>query len=404
MRIRCRVEHAFLVGVLFAGPLVLGLQAQEKLTDYHTLEVGPQLQMWSFGAGLYQPTVGGTDSVALRSARQWSVPLSVSIPIGSRWNVDVSGAYTASQVSLRSADNTLNTDSYSANGLTDTRIRFTGRFMNDNVLVTAGINAPTGLTGLTNEQLSALRVIAAPALGFQIPTLGIGPGATGGLVVARDVASMAWAVGASYEYRGSYSPIAVAGGLPAFNMSPGGAVHLSLATDGAVGQNEMSLGMSGDFFTENRLQNPGSVATARTRLGPIFGADWKLQIAQTSFRELTLFAADRYRTAYQANGATVSGSNGNYLDLGVRSVYPISSSTGFLAVLSARHNTGLGSDPYVASAGAMLGAVTLGVEHQAGDGYVFQPFVRGQIGQLKSGGHSASAIGGAVGVSLGRHL
>ena len=44
--------------------------------------------------------------------------------------------------------------------MSDVRARLTGRFLDDALILTAGVNAPSGATGLTGEQLEALRELA----------------------------------------------------------------------------------------------------------------------------------------------------------------------------------------------------------------------------------------------------
>lgn len=383
------------------------LSAQGRLLGLRTGFAGAVFETWSFGDGTFQPTLSGTDSVRVDHVSQFSIPVAVDIPLGDRWSIDLATAYATGRVSLAQPDSSLGTDHYALNGLTDVRIRATGRVIGESVVFTLGANLPTGQTSLDAVELSALRVLAAPALSVQAPTLGTGPAGTAGLVVARPLGSWAWAFGASYEVRAKYSPIAIAAGIPTPDFNPSDALRVSLGADGLVGQSGMTIGVSADFYTEDRLRlstAPGAAITPQsvgTQLGPILTGEWQLRVATSRFRELTFYAVDRYRTRYKRDGERIDGSNGNYFDAGVRSVFAAARSTGILAALALRHHTGLKSDNTIATAAFLSGVLTLGTVHDLRGGYSLQPFVRGQLGRLKSGARSTSATGFAGGVTLG---
>lgn len=387
------------------------LAAQERLLPSRSATVGPVFERWSFEAGLRQPTIDGSGAVELRSAGAWSVPVGASVGLGERWTVDLSGAYSSGTVRLRAADPTLGKDHYSLSGFTDLRARLTGRLVGDNVVATLGANLPSGTTSLDAEQFAALRVLAAPALGLQAPALGTGPGATAGVVLARQIAAWAWAFGASYELRRTYTPIAFATGLAAPDVDPGDALHLSLGADGLVGESGMTLALSADLFTDERLEasppagGGGTIAPAvTTRLGPIYTLDWQLRVAAPRLQELTLYAVDRYRTSYERGGRRVAESSGNYLDAGVRMVFPMASSLGMLTAINVRHHTGLKSDSTLATAATAGVGVTLGLIRGFAGGYTFQPFVRGDYANITSADAAVSATGISAGIGFGRRF
>lgn len=403
-RHRARVVFAVAIGVASG---LTPLQAQDRLFPARSASIGPVFERWSFGSGLRQPSSDGGADVELKTASAWSVPISASLALGERWTFDVSTAYSSGTVSLRADDPSLSKSDYALSGFTDVRARLTSHIVGDNVVATVGVNLPSGTTSLDPEEFAALRVLAAPALGLQNSALGTGLGATAGVVLARQLAGWAWALGASYELRRTYTPISFATGSTP-DVDPGDALHLSLGADGLVGQNGMTFAVTADVFTDDKLDagTPagGSVApgVVTTRLGPIVTVDWQLHVASTRFRELTIYAIDRYRTPYERAGKRVDESNGNYLDAGARTVFPLSPSTGLLSAVNLRHQTGLKSDSTLATA-AMAGAsVTAGIIRSFSGGYSLQPFVRGTYGKFKSVDASASGTGFAVGVALGR--
>jgi hypothetical protein len=391
-----------LVGTVVAATAP-AVTAQGRLVGYRTSAVGPIYETWSFSDGVYQPTRNSEDSVLVDRVSQVSIPLAVSIPLGADWTVDLSSAVTHGRVKLGAPDESLHTDHYTLSGLTDTRIRATGR-LNQTVLLTFGLNLPTGKSSLDAKEFSALRVLAAPALGLQVPTLANGVSATAGVVLARRLGDWAGALGVSYELRGSYEPGSILATLSNPDYSPSDALRFSVGLDGLVGQSGMTIGLSADFYpTEDRIEDTSLQSGTQlvSQLGPVLTADWQLRLATPGFRELTLYAVDRYRTKYRSGIITQAGSNGNYLDMGARTTISAGRATGVVAGLNVRHQTGLKSDNTIATAAMLSAALSLGLVHNLGAHYVLQPFVRGQLGRLKTGEQSTTATGFAGGVTLG---
>ena len=402
---RAPARHALAAAALAAALLpAWSLGAQERLVGYRVSTLTPVYETWSFGDGVGQPDQFGNEDVRVTRASQWSLPLGVVVPIGERWTVDVSGAYASGDVELAAPDTALGVDGYALSGVSDLKLRATGQILGDGLLLTLGVNAPTGKTSLGGAELAALRVLAAPALGFQTPALGAGPGGTTGLVLARQLAGWAWALGASYEIRGTYAPIAaLTAGAPSPDFQPGGALHLSLGADGLLGQHGMTVNVAADVYGRDRLTvkgADGSEARADVQLGPTLTAEWQLRVAAPRFSELTLYVVDRFRTSYEQGDSTVAGSSGNYLDFGVRGVLPATRTLGIVARLEGRHQTGLDADNTLATAAMVSGAATLGLAYERGR-YALQPFVRAQLGSIETGAETVSASALAAGVTLG---
>lgn len=379
------------------------LTAQVKLAGSTESGVGPVFEYWKLGGGgIPQPTIDGSGTVQVTRVTQWSVPLSVAVPVGNRLTIDLTGAYASSDVQLSGQDPITGTDGYTLSGLTDLRVRATGRIVGDNVLITAGVNLPTGATEHNEEELSALRVVGAPAFSFQVPVLGIGGGGTLGVVLAREVGAWALAFGTSYEMRTKYTPISVAAGIPV-DFSPGDAVRLSLGGSRLMGQHNMTFGVSADFYSTEELETgtSGGEPVAESQLGPIYTADWQFEVASTRFRELTFYIVDRYRTEYKQAGVKRPDSNANYLDAGFRAVAGLAPSTGLLIALNGRHHTGLGSDDFLTTAAVASGSLTVGLLQRLGSNYSVQPFVRVQGGRLESGDASSNITGFSGGLTLG---
>jgi len=391
------MRFSFAAG-LALGALAAPLQAQQPLLASRAVAVTPAFESWSFGDGVTH----GFGGARIERASQWSIPIAISVATGTRWTIDLSSAYAQGTVTLDRADAQLGVSELSLAGPADVRVRATGRFLGERLLLTVGGVLPTGKTDLAGDELSALRVLSAPALSFQTPVLGGGPGATVGLVLARPVGSWALAAATSFEYRGSYTPAAIVAGMPTPDFSPGEVVHLSLGLDGLVGQHGATILGSLDLFGRDRLGDDAAIAP--TRLGPVATIDARLNLAASGFQQFTLYLVDRYRSSFSRDGATVEESAGNYLDAGIQTVYALSPRTGLLTALNARHQSGLGFDTGIQTAAIASGALTVGLTRQLGSGFELAPFVRAQLGRLESGLESTNVRGLAGGVTLGRRF
>ena len=407
MRLRsvCRALWLALAASASAG---VTASAQGRLVGYRSTAITPMYESWSFSDGVAQPTTSGAGEVLVDHASQFSIPLSARVPLGDNWTFDLSTAYSNGRVVLTGTDPELNTSEYRLSGITDTRVRATGR-LTPNISVTLGLNVPTGKTSLDAEEFSAFRVLAAPPLSFQIARLGSGFSGTAGVVLSRQLGE-AWAgaLGLSYEMRGSYDPGVLIAALSSSDYSPGDALRVSLGLDGLVGENGMTFGLSAALYPNDDRISSTTLGSdfLTTQLGPVLTIDWQFRMARSGFRELTLYAVDRYRTNYRV-GSSVTGdeavdqSSGNYLDAGVRSIIAAGPGTGILAVANFRHQTGLEVDNTMATAGIVSGAVTLGLVRDLGRNYSVQPFLRGQVGRISSAGNSGPAISFGGGVTAG---
>jgi hypothetical protein len=378
--------------------------AQDRLLSTGAVGAGVTLESVRFGGqGFLQAAITGADSIRLRRIEQMAVPVSVAIPLGTSWTVDMQAAWSTSRLTYAGRDGREQTASLT--GPTDVRLRATGRLFNDALSITGGVNAPTGNTELTARELTVLRAVAAPALGLGAPPVGAGPSGTMGLVLARQIAGWAVAMGASYELRGTYQPIAaLTAGAPSTDFQPGNVVRGSLGLDRLLGAHRVSLTTSMDVYSNDVLKSPTTAATLATiKLGPLFSTDLQLQFAAPRVKELVLWGAHRYRTAYTRDGKDVAGTSGSYFDGGVRTSVPLSSTTDLLITGDGRWHAGLAINQGLATSGVVSGGATLGLVQRAGM-FSLQPYLRAQGGSLRprlSGtSSSTSFVGGSAGLII----
>ena len=380
------------------------LRAQDRLTGLRAAGTGVTAEVVTFGAdGFRQPGLLGSDSSRVARVTQLSVPITAVTPLAGSWTLDATAVYGTGSVSLDRTGGARTTRTLS--GLSDVRLRATGRLFDESLLLTVGGNIPTGRTKLDLEQLDALRVLAAPALAMLAPPVGQGPSGTVGALVARRAGAWALAGGVSYEIRGQFAPVAaLVAGASSIDFRPGNVVRGSIGADRLVGRSRLSASFSADVYATDQLRGGDAVASAASlaevRLGPVFTTDLQLQLAAPRLRELVLWTTNRWRAPFSRDGVRVEGSSGNYLDGGLRTSLPVAATTDLFAATDARWHTGLDLDDGLATAGVVAGSMTLGVSQRLGR-LTLQPFVRGQLGTLRSARAGDTPFsGGTAGVTL----
>lgn len=371
-----------------------GVGAQERLVGRQSGGLGMSAEGITFaGAGLRQYNFGGLDSARIASVRQVSMPITAAMTVGADWRLDLTALYSTSTVTYREAGTTASERSATLGGVSDVRLRATGTVLRDVLVLTAGINVPTGRTALTTNEFAVLRIMAAPSLGLGSTPVGAGASGTMGLVYARRLGPWATAVGGSYEYRGEYQPVAaLVAGAPSADFQPGGVFRASVTSDRTVGPHRLSVAVSADVFSNDELRTPSlsgasSGAAARTivRLGPVYSADVQMTFAAPRLRQLLGYASYRWRAPFSRNGTTVRGSSGQYLDTGARAALAIGPQRDVILGADARLHAGLGVDEGLPTAGVASGGLSAGVEVRRGLLSV-QPYVRAQTGVLRQRG------------------
>src|SRR6185503_10760027 len=309
---RARTTHI----ARFVAPALLALgaavlPAQESLLPSASWGLAPVVTAWHFSTPLAQSAGGVTD------VQQFALPLRARAVFNERWTFDVTGAAARTSVSTKNGDST---QSLTLSGLTDVKLRMSGSFNDDRLLLTGGLNLPTGTTGLNGEQTDVLQVIGAPALGMPVNALGIGTGVTLGAVQAIESGDWSFALGGSVEQRTEYTPIALAlaSGQSLTKVTPGTAVHLSLGSDRPVGDNRLAMLVVADVFSKDKLllTTPDATNTSSDyTLGPQVTGLARYDLAVPGWRSASGTMSLRYRSAFtDQSGSKVSGSAGSYLE------------------------------------------------------------------------------------------
>lgn len=251
---RTRLANLAAVGLALAGPA--SLAAQETVSERVAVE---------------EVSYSLSSSGARKEISQLVVPLALIVPLRDRFSFDVATAYARSRVTAPGqAPSTIT-------GLTDTQLRASYSVIPDVVILTAGVNLPTGRSTAASTQFAAAENIANDFLLFPIGTMGAGLATTGGIAVARPLGSWNLGLGASFRHSSDFTPYQYSDGRKA-HYQPGDEYRARLGVDGTFGDSRATLAATyssyGDdrssgaaFNTGNRLVLQGGYETTARDVG-----------------------------------------------------------------------------------------------------------------------------------------
>lgn len=356
----------------------------------------PVFSTWRFAKEITQP------AGAVSGVSEFAVPMRARFIAAQRWTVDLSASMLSGSVTLKDATGNR---TLSLSGLSDLTVRATGPVYGEAILVTAGLNVPTGSTNLDGDQTAALQAISAPALGMPVGALGRGFGATLGVLGAREVGDWALALGLSIEQRSEYTPVslAVAGGSAQTSISPGAALHVSVGADRSFGENRLSVLFVTDGYASDAVSStqPGAAQqSSQYTLGRQTSVLTRLEMAKDGWREFTMTADLRNRAPFSNDaGTAVSGSGGTYLEASLGGVRGDAGATGIVFAVDGRYHSGLKfTDALVGAATAAVG-ITTGIDWP-GTRAGLRLIARLQAGQFDTGTTNTVGVGVTVAGTL----
>ena len=169
-----------------------------------------------------------------------AVPVFVSIPLGSQFTFDVGTSYARAKATSGNVNSEIN-------GLTDTQIRGNYTIGTDFVVLTAGVNLPTGRSSVTTDQQTAAGRIGSDFLAFPISNMGTGLAATAGIAVARPLGDWNIGFGGAVRHSTSYDPFDVPG-QPVLHFTPGDEYRARVGVDRGLLAGRVSLGLTYSAF------------------------------------------------------------------------------------------------------------------------------------------------------------
>ncbi len=132
------------------------------------------------------------------SVSQWYIPILVENDFAPDWKLAVSAGATGSDAK--------DLDEASISGLTDTRVQASHSMSNDQVLLSAGVSVPTGVTKLSPTERQVLPWMSADFFNFPVKYPGEGFNLFGEAGVAMPAGDWVWGAAGAIHYSGEYEP------------------------------------------------------------------------------------------------------------------------------------------------------------------------------------------------------
>ncbi len=184
---------------------------------------------------------------AKRSVAQTAIPLVFSLPVNERLTVDLSTAYAVTDV--LADGNSVS----SIKGLTDTQLRGNFTLGDRLVVLTVGVNIPTGQYQVADGQQEAAGQIGNDFLGYPISSMGNGFAATAGAAFARAVGS--WNVAGGASIRKSTEFAAFESNSTELRFTPADEYRVNVGVDRPVGDGQVQFGLSYSAFGADQAGN-----------------------------------------------------------------------------------------------------------------------------------------------------
>ena len=328
--------------------------------------VGPQVMSYDIRAPISE------------TITEFAVPVYVLVPINESFSMDLGTAWASASVTSPGTPNS------ELSGLTDTQIRANYTLGADFIVLTAGVNLPTGRsTALPGQEAAATR-IASDFLAFPIMGFGTGAGGTGGIAIARPMGG--WNVGAGVAIRHSvsYSPFQDTTGARV-HFQPGDEYRARIGVDRPYGTGRISLGFTYSKFGNDQagqsIYNTGDRYITQASISNSIGnanfvvAGWDLFRAEGML-------ADQTRTGRE-----------NIANVGVAVSFDTPARVVVEPSVEGRVWTQAQADPTLpAIPASYMGTAGVRLDWDFG-GYAVTPFVGYTLGQVGSTAGAASMTG-----------
>jgi hypothetical protein len=221
-------------------------------------------------------TLGAPSNVTITET---AIPIFAYMPLRSGISLDIGTAFA--MASVKSTINGQERES-KISGLTDTQIRATMNLGSDLVLLTAGVNIPTGKsTADTSEQMAAA-LIGNDFLVFPVSSMGSGFGGTGGVAIAKPLGE--WNLGAGLSVRTAmpFDPYEDASGAK-LRYTPGTEMRARIGLDHPYGTGRAAVGFTYSKFGDDKFQqsiyNTGNrLLTQASLSNSLWNGDYALNV------------------------------------------------------------------------------------------------------------------------------
>ncbi len=349
-----------------AAALVLAAPLRAQSLGDAVGRMGPQVISYDIKAPISQKIT------------EFVVPVYVLIPVNDAFSFDIGSAWASATVTSPGAPNS------TLSGMTDTQIRANYTFGTDFVVLTAGVNLPTGMTTALPDQQAAATRIASDFLLFPITGFGTGAGGTGGIAIARPLGEWNVGLGLAARHSVAYDPFQDVNGAK-LHFQPGNEYRARLGVDRPYGTGRIALGLTYSRFGNDQANE--SVYNTGDRY--ITTASISNSIGST---DITVAGWDLFRAAGRLANQARTGRE-NIANAGVAVGFHTESGMVIEPSVEGRVWTQSQLDPTLpAIATSYMGTAGLRLNWDFG-GYAITPFAGYTVGQMGSDQGTANMTG-----------
>src|SRR3954469_20664238 len=180
---------------------------------------------------------------------EMAIPLFAVMPISQLLTLDIGTAFASARLTNTSGGQSTESK---ISGLTDTQLRATVNLGTDMVVLTGGVNIPTGRSTVKPEEQGAAGLIGNDFLVFPVSSMGSGFGGTGGIALAAPMGQ--WNLGAGLSVRSSmpFDPYMDGAGTK-LRYTPGAEVRARVGLDHPYGTGHASIGFTYSQFGDDQF-------------------------------------------------------------------------------------------------------------------------------------------------------
>lgn len=226
------IRRILLLGIVVLSLLGSGVQSQIVYGQPTSARISTIYTHWSIDGP------GGTTDIG-----QFSVPLQGFIPLHDNGELNAFVAGSSNSLTQGGTD-------YSLSGLADVRLQYNRAMSDDQLLLSLGVNLPTGKKKLAFEdELPVLVSLSQDYLNFPVRRFGEGLGLKAMLGGARMIGDWRAGAGAMFQYNGKYSPY---DGID--NYDPGDIISVNAGADRQFEQATVGVNFIYTMYTEDKIE------------------------------------------------------------------------------------------------------------------------------------------------------
>jgi hypothetical protein len=302
---------------------------------------------------------------------QFTVPVSFIVPVDRQLTLSVGTNMASSKYGVGSESNTLS-------GLTDSRIAAAYVGMDDHLLITGGVTAPTGKTKLNSDEAVIAGNIGLYPFAFRVPSYGQGTSANVAGSYAFEVEKLVLGFGASFVYKSGFIPYKnndqkyVPGSEIAVNA--GGERNVSFGdVDGKITLDVAYTLYGKDKYGDKQVFKSGNKLNADLRL-----------LLNTEKNHYVIYLLERTKGKNEVGYGNLEeedkNSNGNQIDLGGVGLFSMSDKFLLKGVLEGKYYSKNQSEEN----GAIIGGVGAGAIYMLTDKIALDFLAKVLKGTLKN--------------------